>query len=98
MLKNALYCAWLTISLPPLDIAHTSAACKRCERPHRQFDFWLEDWKAAANQKASGLNSIVLLHDSCIIQETMNKDPQVLLFQEAFVIAIELSRLPHCFL
>ena len=44
-------------------------ACPCCTETHRQFDFWLGDWETTANGKLAGTNHIVLLQDSCIIQE-----------------------------
>lgn len=37
--------------------------------PYRQFDFWVGDWETTAGEKIAGTNNIVLLQDSCVIQE-----------------------------
>lgn len=47
----------------------TKKSCACCTEVHRQFDFWLGDWETTANGKVAGNNRIVLLQDSCIIQE-----------------------------
>lgn len=44
-------------------------ACACCSDEYRQFDFWLGDWEAFNGEKLAGTNHIVLLQDSCIIQE-----------------------------
>ena len=49
-----------------------STTCPCCASEYRQFDFWLGDWVAynlQDSQKVAGTNRIVLLQDSCIIQE-----------------------------
>ncbi len=43
--------------------------CACCTEAHRQFDFWLGDWEAYVGDKLGGTNKIVMLQDSCIIQE-----------------------------
>jgi hypothetical protein len=43
--------------------------CPCCTEQHRQFDFWLGDWETFVNDKLAGTNVIVLMQDSCIIQE-----------------------------
>lgn len=46
--------------------------CPCCASEYRQFDFWLGDWVAYDLQdsnKPAGTNRIVLLQDSCIVQE-----------------------------
>ena len=43
--------------------------CPCCNVEYRQFDFWLGEWETTANGKAAGTNKILLLQDSCIIQE-----------------------------
>jgi hypothetical protein len=48
--------------------------CPCCSPAHRQFDFWIGDWVAYDLQKeeekvVAGTNRIVLLQDSCILQE-----------------------------
>ena len=48
------------------------AACPCCEPEYRQFDFWVGDWVAYDLQKKkalAGYNEIVLLQDSCVLQE-----------------------------
>lgn len=47
-------------------------ACPCCGPEYRQFDFWVGDWVAYDLQKEqalAGYNSIVLLQDSCVVQE-----------------------------
>lgn len=47
-------------------------ACPCCGPQYRQFDFWLGDWVAydlQNKEEKAGTNHIVLLQDSCIIQE-----------------------------
>lgn len=44
--------------------------CPCCAEGFRQFDFWLGDWEAfTPDGKLAGTNHIVLLQDSCIVQE-----------------------------
>lgn len=47
--------------------------CPCCTPTHRQFDFWIGEWIAYDLQKegevVAGTNRIVLLQDSCILQE-----------------------------
>ena len=44
-------------------------ACPCCTPEYRQFDFWLGDWETITDGKLAGTNKIILLQDSCIIQE-----------------------------
>lgn len=44
-------------------------ACACCTLEYRQFDFWLGNWETTSNDKLAGTNKIILLQDSCIIQE-----------------------------
>ena len=46
-----------------------NSPCPCCTEQHRQFDFWLGDWETTANDKLAGTNKIVLMQDSCVIQE-----------------------------
>ena len=47
-----------------------SRPCPCCTPAHRQFDFWLGDWQAyRPDGQLAGTNHIVLLQDSCILQE-----------------------------
>ncbi len=46
--------------------------CPCCGPEYRRFDFWLGDWVAYNLQdsnKLAGTNRIVLLQDSCVVQE-----------------------------
>lgn len=43
--------------------------CPCCTEENRQFDFWLGEWEAYSGDKLAGTNSIVLMEDSCVIQE-----------------------------
>lgn len=43
--------------------------CPCCTPEHRQFDFWVGNWETTADGKIAGTNKILLLQDSCIIQE-----------------------------
>ncbi len=49
--------------------AQSGAACKCCEAAFRQFDFWVGDWETTANGQLAGTNHIVVMQDSCVIQE-----------------------------
>ncbi|MDX1476145.1 MAG: hypothetical protein R3301_00520 [Saprospiraceae bacterium] len=57
------------LALSAVATAQTSP-CACCAAEYRQFDFWLGYWEAftPAGQLA-GTNDIVLLQDSCIVQE-----------------------------
>ncbi|MEO0470522.1 MAG: hypothetical protein AAF206_12930 [Bacteroidota bacterium] len=45
-------------------------ACACCTEAQTQFHFWVGDWKAyTPNGKLAGTNRIVLLEDSCVMQE-----------------------------
>lgn len=44
--------------------------CPCCAAEFRQFDFWLGNWEVQdPNNKLAGRNNIILLQDSCIVQE-----------------------------
>jgi hypothetical protein len=44
--------------------------CNCCTEAHRQFHFWLGKWEAfTANGQKAGDNHIVLLQDTCVMQE-----------------------------
>lgn len=44
--------------------------CNCCSAPYRQFDFWLGDWNVYdTSGKKIGENKIVLMQDSCLLQE-----------------------------
>lgn len=51
--------------------AQNNKPCPCCQPEFRQFDFWLGDWKTykPGTDTLLGTNHIVLLQDSCIIQE-----------------------------
>jgi hypothetical protein len=43
--------------------------CACCTEQYRQFDFWVGSWETFTGDKLAGTNKIVVLQDSCIIQE-----------------------------
>ena len=44
--------------------------CPCCDGPSRQFDFWVGDWTVKdSTGKFLGTNHIVLVQDSCVLQE-----------------------------
>jgi hypothetical protein len=43
--------------------------CPCCVDENRQFDFWVGEWKAFTAKGLAGTNSIVIMEDSCVIQE-----------------------------
>lgn len=48
----------------------TNKPCPCCTPEFRQFDFWLGDWEAYnPDNKLAGTNHIILLQDSCMVQE-----------------------------
>ena len=49
--------------------AQSKTPCPCCTQEYRQFDFWLGDWQATTDGKVAGYNHIVVMQDSCIIQE-----------------------------
>ena len=63
---------FLLIIVMPFGIllAQDDEPCPCCTSEHRQFDFWLGSWvvfDTLGNEV--GINNIVLLQDSCLIQE-----------------------------
>lgn len=44
-------------------------SCPCCTEEYRQFDFWVGEWEAFTAKGLAGTNSIVIMEDSCIIQE-----------------------------
>ena len=36
---------------------------------HRQFDFWIGEWKVSMNGQEAGMNSIRLIHNGCVLEE-----------------------------
>ena len=36
---------------------------------HRQFDFWIGEWKVTMNGQEAGTNSIRPIHNNCVLQE-----------------------------
>lgn len=45
--------------------------CPCCTAAHRQFDFWLGEWEAfQPNGKKAGDNHLILMQDSCVLQES----------------------------
>jgi hypothetical protein len=58
------------ISLLPLVGFSQGKPCPCCTETHQQFHFWLGDWMVHdSTGKLVGENNIVLMHDSCIMQE-----------------------------
>ena len=50
--------------------AQNNKPCPCCSEDFRQFDFWLGDWEAfTPDGKLAGTNHIIVLMDSCIVQE-----------------------------
>lgn len=47
----------------------SGSPCPCCEEKYRQFDFWVGDWETTANGQIAGTNHIIILQDSCVIQE-----------------------------
>jgi len=47
----------------PLPVSPCSSA------KHRQFDFWIGEWKVSSDGQAAGTNSVVLVHNGCALQE-----------------------------
>lgn len=51
--------------------SQNQAKCPCCTTEARQFDFWVGQWETyITGDKLAGTNNIVLLQDSCVIQET----------------------------
>ncbi len=57
------------ITFPIANWAQEDKNCPCCQEEYRQFDFWLGDWQTMVNGKIAGHNKIVLLQDSCVVQE-----------------------------
>ena len=58
----------LGVVLSTQSFAQTPCAC--CSEEHRQFDFWEGDWEVVdSTGKILGYNHIVLMQDSCVLQE-----------------------------
>lgn len=56
--------------LTTLSINAQDQDCNCCTDNHDQFDFWLGEWNVFdKNDKKVGENTIVELHDNCLIQE-----------------------------
>ena len=49
--------------------SQVSTSCPCSAEKYRQFDFWVGDWEATTNGKLAGTNHIIILQDSCVIQE-----------------------------
>jgi hypothetical protein len=49
--------------------------CPCCYPEARQFDFWIGEWETYTPQgKLAGTNSIVVMQDSCLLQENWNSN------------------------
>lgn len=46
-----------------------NSACPCCTPEHRQFDFWVGEWETFTSKGLAGTNTIVIMEDSCVIQE-----------------------------
>lgn len=53
----------------PVSAQQPPSPCPCCDDAFRQFDFWVGDWEAFTGDKLAGTNRIVILQDSCVIQE-----------------------------
>lgn len=65
-------CSILVLCLSAFALgAQSNQSCACCKPAFRQFDFWLGDWETykPGTDTLLGTNHIVLLQDSCIIQE-----------------------------
>lgn len=72
MKLKALFYAFLLTILPLSLFAQNaqSKKCPCCTENHRAFDFWLGDWETfTPDGKLAGTNHIIMMQDSCIIQE-----------------------------
>jgi hypothetical protein len=49
--------------------AQSNDPCPCCAATYRQFDFWIGDWETLVEGKKAGKNRIIVLQDSCLIQE-----------------------------
>ncbi|MFK7922782.1 MAG: hypothetical protein AB8H47_12535 [Bacteroidia bacterium] len=60
----------LPFLLGPLFLSAQTKACACCTEAHQQFHFWVGDWETFDTKgKKLGENHIVLMQDSCIMQE-----------------------------
>lgn len=60
----------LLFLLLPLFVISQNKPCACCTEAHQQFHFWVGDWTVHdSTGKLVGENNIVLMHDSCIMQE-----------------------------
>lgn len=54
----------------PVFLSAQTKACACCTEAHQQFHFWVGDWEAFnAQGKKLGENNIVLMQDTCVMQE-----------------------------
>lgn len=62
---------FLLVNTPLItSMAQQQEACPCCHPEARQFDFWAGEWETyTPDGKLSGTNRIVLLQDSCVLQE-----------------------------
>ena len=62
--------SFLFLTVQPLLAQNPDASCACCKEEFRQFDFWLGYWHTyTSGDTIAGTNHIVLLQDSCVIQE-----------------------------
>ncbi|MEZ4687373.1 MAG: hypothetical protein R3B47_15275 [Bacteroidia bacterium] len=60
----------LLILMLPLAAFSQTTTCTCCTEPYRQFDFWLGAWTVHdSTGKLVGENHLVMMHDSCLMQE-----------------------------
>jgi hypothetical protein len=67
-----IFCTYLIV-LSPFAVSTQNAQSKQCPcctENHRSFDFWLGNWETyTPDGKLAGTNYIIVMQDSCIIQE-----------------------------
>jgi hypothetical protein len=60
----------LITTLADMSYAQDTKRCACCDEKHKQFNFWIGDWKVLNPEgKLAGENKIVVVQDSCVIQE-----------------------------
>ena len=61
---------FLSIQAIRLQAQNVQKKCACCSEKFREFDFWIGEWEVSlANGNPAGTNRIVVLQDSCILQE-----------------------------
>lgn len=69
MYSKSILMSLLMMMLTNFITAQTSDKCPCCTPEHRQFDFWVGEWETFTSQGLAGTNNIVIMEDSCVIQE-----------------------------